>query len=276
MEASPIGSRPNLPRMPDTWTRALVTGASSGIGRAIASHLAAGGTDLVLVARTADALEDVAAAARRHGVEVDVLPADLAEPGDLAAVEARLAAQPPVDLLVNNAGFGTYGQFHTLDIDEEQREIAVNVVAPVRLTWAALGGMVDRGQGWIMNVSSMASLQPTPRNATYGATKAFVTTFSESLHEELRGAGVKVTAVLPGFTRTEFQARAGLNDTGGLPGFVWQEADECAAEAVAGARAGRAIVIPGTLNKVTAAGAATIPRAAKRRLVGLLSTRFKN
>jgi short-subunit dehydrogenase len=262
--------------MPDTWTRALVTGASSGIGRAIASQLAGGGTDLVLVARTAAALEDVAALARRRGVEADVLPADLADPDDVVAVETRLAAHPPVDLLVNNAGFGTYGQFHTLDIDEELREIAVNVVAPVRLTRAVLGGMVDRGRGWIMNISSMASLQPSPRNATYGATKAFVTSFSESLHEELRGTGVRVTAVLPGFTRTEFQASAGLGDTGGLPGFVWQEAEDCAAAALAGTRAGRAVVVPGRLNKVTAAAAAGLPRGAKRRLVGVLSTRFKH
>ncbi len=264
------------PQMPAPWTRALVTGASSGIGRAIASRLAADGTDLVLVARTVAALEEVAADARRHGVEADVVVADLADGDDLATVEARLVGHPPVDLLVNNAGFGTYGRFHTLDIEEEQREIAVNVVAPVRLTRAAIGGMLDRGTGSIMNISSMASLQPTPGNATYGATKAFLTAFSESLHEELRGTGVKVTAVLPGFTHTGFQARAGLGTTGGLPSFVWQEAEECAAEAVAATRAGRAIVVPGTLNKVTAAGSAALPRAAKRRLVGVLSTRFKD
>ncbi|MEJ7584549.1 MAG: SDR family oxidoreductase [Acidimicrobiales bacterium] len=262
--------------MTDTaWTRALVTGASNGIGRALAVQLAAGGADVVLVARSVERLEELAVELRRENeVAVEVLAADLADPDELARVEERLSADPLIDLLVNNAGFGTYGPFHTLPIDGEVGEIAVNVTALVRLTRAALPAMVERGRGWVLNVSSMASLQPVPRNATYGATKAFVTSFSESVHEELRGTGVRVTAVLPGFTRTGFQERAGLGDAGGVPGFLWQSAEACAAEAIAATRAGRAVVVPGVLNKITAASTAPLPRGVKRRVVSFLSSRF--
>lgn len=261
--------------MPPSWSRALVTGASSGIGRAIASQLAEDGAAVVLVARDTSRLEDLAADLRsRCGVEVEVLGADLTDGADIARVEERLAAAPLVDVLVNNAGVGTYGEFRGLDPEGEVSQIELNVVALVRLTRAAVGGMVDRGRGWILNVSSMASLQPTPRNATYGATKAFVTSFSESLHEELRTTGVSVTAVLPGFTRTEFQERSGLGDTGGMPAFVWQSAEGCAAEAVAALAAGRALVVPGSLNKVAAALSSMAPRGLKRRAVGRMAGRF--
>lgn len=168
---------------------------------------------------------------------VEVLPADLADPEDLRAVERRLGSTPGIDLLVNNAGFATVGPFAETDVDTEERQVAVNVVAPLRLTRAALAPMLARRSGTILNVSSMASLQPVPNNATYGASKAFVTQFSESVHEEVRSTGVKVTAVLPGFTRTEFQERAGMGDTGGMPAFVWQSAEQCAREALEGAAA---------------------------------------
>lgn len=262
--------------MSPPWTRALVTGASSGIGRAIALQLADAGTPVVLVARDTARLDELAAELRgRHGVDAEVMTADLSVADDRHRVEQRLGAEPTIDLLVNNAGFGTYGPFTSLDADDEEREITVNVTAPMRLARAAASGMVARRGGWILNVSSMASLQPTPLNATYGATKAFLTSFSESLHEELRSDGVVVTAVLPGFTRTEFQQRAGLGDAGGVPGFLWQSAEVCAAAAIAGTAAGRAIVVPGALNKITAAATAPLPRGLKRRLVGALSTRFK-
>jgi short-subunit dehydrogenase len=262
--------------MSGPWSRALVTGASSGIGRAIALALAESGTPVVLVARDTARLDDLAAEVRvRHGGEAEVLSADLTDAADRARVEHRLTAEPAVDLLVNNAGFGTYGDFAGLDAGDEEREIALNVTAVVRLTRAAVPGMVARGRGWVLNVSSMASLQPTPLNATYGATKAFVTHFSESVHEELRSRGVRVTAVLPGYTRTEFQERAGLTATAGLPGFVWQSAEACAAEALAAVAAGRAVVVPGALNKVVATASAPVPRALKRRLVARMATRYK-
>jgi len=254
--------------MSGLWSRALVTGASSGIGRAIAVKLADEGAALVLVARDSERLETLAADLRtRLGTDVEILPADLTDRAELRRVEA-------IDVLVNNAGLGTYGEFRTLDPDGEEREIALNVVALVRLTRAVVPAMVERERGWILNVSSMASLQPTPLNATYGATKAFVTSFSESLHEELRTSGVKVTAVLPGFTRTEFQERAGLGGTGGMPDFVWQSAEDCAAEAVAALAAGRPLVVSGSLNKVAAVLSGVTPRGVKRRLVGRMAGRF--
>lgn len=249
------------------WGTALVTGASSGIGREMARQLAAEGTRLVLVSRDRARLEALSGELRAaHGIDVEVLPADLAESAPLATVEERLAdAARPVDLLVNNAGFGTYGKLAELDRDGEEREIRLNVVALVRLTHAALGPMLERGRGAVMNVSSVAGLQATPGNATYGATKAFVASFSEAVHEELVGTGVSLTVVLPGFTRTEFQERAGIEGRE-IPGFAWQEAPECAAEALAGTRAGKAWVVTGRLNKVVAAASGSAPRGLKRRV----------
>jgi short-subunit dehydrogenase len=261
------------------WTTALVTGASSGIGREIARQLAARGTHIVAVARDEDRLAALAreVAEARDDVEVEVLPADLADPDQLAAVEARLAADAagarPVDLLVNNAGFGTYGSFAELDRDGEEREIRVNVVALVRLTHAALGPMLARGHGTVLNVSSVAGLQATPGNATYGASKAFVASFSESVHGELAGTGVSLTVVLPGFTRTEFQQRAG-NEGREIPGFAWQSVEDCAAEALAGARAGKAWVVTGRLNRVMTAAAGVAPRGLKRRVAARVSSRM--
>lgn len=262
--------------MSPTWTRALVTGASAGIGNAMAHRLAAEGTDVVVVAHDEDRLGALASElAGRHRVEVEVLVADLADPTSLAAVEERVAsADAPVDLLVNNAGFGTYGPFAELDVDEEEREIRLNVVALVRLTHAAAAAMAGRGGGSILNVSSLASRSPTPRNATYSATKAFVSHFSEALHEELKGAGVVVTVSEPGFTRTEFQERAGLTQDAGMPDFVWQSADEVAEASIEGARARKALVVPGLHNQVAGTLAGLAPRGLRRRAVAMMSGRF--
>lgn len=261
--------------MPTPWTRALVTGASSGIGRELARQLAGDGTHLVVVARDEARLQELADELRSaHGLEVEVLPADLADPAERKVVEDRLGAEPVVDLLVNNAGFGTHGAFADCDPDLEEQLIVVNAVAPLRLVRAALPGMVQRQRGWVLNVSSMAGLQPSPGNATYAATKAFLTSLSESIHEELRASGVQVTAVLPGFTRTEFQARAGLDDTGGVPAFVWQSAEQCAEEAIVATAAGRAVAVPGRLNKAVVAATAPLPRGLKRRMVALMARRY--
>ena len=260
---------------PPTWSTALVTGASSGIGREMCRQLAAAGTDLVLVARDTDRLDALAKElGEAHGVTCEVLPADLADAARLAVVEARVAsADRPVDLLVNNAGFGTYGKLADLDVDEEEREVAVNVLAVVRLTHAALGPMLARGRGTIVNVSSVAGLQATPGNATYGASKAFVALFSEAVHEELAGTGVSLTAVLPGFTRTGFQERAGIGGRD-IPGPLWQSAEECVTEALAGARAGKAWVVTGRLNKVAAFGASIAPRGLRRLIAARLASRL--
>lgn len=258
------------PRPAWPWERALVTGASSGIGEQLARRLAAGGCHLVLVARTVDALERLAGElSAAHGVDAEVLPADLTTEDGVAAVEGRLAdgGGPPVDLLVNNAGYGTAGQFFELDPVRVAGEVRLNVLALVRLSSAAVPGMVARGGGAVLNVSSMTGLQPIPNMATYAATKAFVTSFSESLHEELRGRGVTVTALLPGFTRTNFQARSGLGRSR-IPGFVWMDASRVADDALAATAAGRAICIPGGAWKAIAALTHPLPRGLVRRVMG--------
>ena len=266
---------PTASATPTTWSTALVTGASSGIGRETCRQLAAAGTDLVLVARDTERLEALAKElGEAHGVTCEVLPADLSDAAQLAVVEARVASTDrPVDLLVNNAGFGTYGKLADLDVDGEEREVAVNVLAVVRLTHAAVGPMLARGRGTIVNVSSVAGLQATPGNATYGASKAFVATFSEAVHEEVAGTGVTVTAVLPGFTRTEFQERAGIQGRE-IPGPLWQTVEECVTEALAAARAGKAWVVTGRLNKLAAIAAGTAPRGLRRRLAARMASRL--
>jgi uncharacterized protein len=241
---------------------ALITGASIGIGEQFTRQLAARGYDVVLVARDVARLEALAKEIEAGGVSAEVLAADLTDAAQLAAVEARART---VDLLVNNAGFGTFGPFHTLDIETELREINLNVMALVRLTHAAAAGMVERGRGRILNVSSLAGFQPGPSNATYGATKAFVTSFTEAVHEELRGTGVHVTALCPGFTHTEFQARANA-PASEVPGFMWQEAPEVARAGLDGVEKNKAIVIPGAVNKVMGNLSAVTPHAITRRV----------
>jgi short-subunit dehydrogenase len=255
---------------------AIVTGASSGIGDAIARRLAAEGSNLIVVARDQDRLDTLAEdLAAEHGVSVDVLAADLGDATQRAVVEERLAAADrPVDLLVNNAGFGTIGRFDQLDVDVEQAEIELNVVAVMRLTHAALGPMVERGSGTVLNVSSLGSRTPSPTTVTYVATKAFVTNFSEGLFEALRGTGVTVTALEPGFTRTEFQERAGLSGDAGVPEVVWMTADAVAAAGLDGARAGKAVVVPGLGYKAVAGVTGFIPKTPLRRMVGLGAKKF--
>lgn len=257
------------------WSTALVTGASTGIGEAIARRLAAGGVDLVVVARDHDRLRDLAGElGDRHDVQVEVLAADLAAPADLQAVVDRLAdpTRPVADLVVNNAGVGRWGRFWEGDPADQLAQVDLNVAALVALTHAALDRLVPLGRGSVLNVSSVAGDQPTPRHAVYAATKAFVTSFSQGVHEELRGTGVGLTVVLPGFTRTEFQDRAGTSDRG-VPAAAQMEPDEVAAVALAAAAAGKAVSVPGTFNRVALVGSWLLPRGVRRRVVGALSRR---
>jgi short-subunit dehydrogenase len=249
---------------------ALITGASAGIGEEFARQLSARGHDVVLVARDRARLEALAKEIEsRNGAHAEVLAADLTDAAQLATVEARVRS---VDLLVNNAGFGTFGPFHTLDVETETREINLNVIALVRLTHAAAGAMAERGRGGILNVSSLAGFQPAPTNATYSATKAFVTSFTEAVHEELKGAGVSVTALCPGFTHTEFQERANA-PAAGVPGFMWQNAPEVARAGLDGLAKNRAIVIPGAANKMLGNFSAVTPHGITRRIAGAISKR---
>jgi short-subunit dehydrogenase len=250
------------------WSVALVTGASSGIGRALATQLAAEGSDLVVVARRRDRLEALAGELRAaHGVNVDVLVADVTDPVQLATVEARLGTgTPPVDLLVNNAGRGGQGGFAERSVDDQEAQIRLNVLAPVRLTHAALGPMLARGTGGILNVSSIAGLQPMPNVAIYSATKAFLSNFTHAVHEEVRGRGVSVTNLLPGFTRTEFHEAADISRSV-VPGFAWMTADAVARAGLDAVARGRAQCVPGLGYRILSGISGLTPWSLSRRVL---------
>lgn len=257
------------------WSTALVTGASSGIGRAFATELAARGSDLVLVARRRERLEEVASELRaRHGCAVEVLVADLADLEQVAAVEARLTeGDPPVDLLINNAGFGTGGRFVDLPIDREEDLIRVNCLAPVRLTHAALPGMVARRHGAVVNISSVSGEQPLPGWATYAATKAFVTNFTRSLASEMKGSGVRVMVVLPGFTHTEFQDHGNFGQHF-IPGPFWMQPEEVASHALRALDRGQRETIPGVYNWITAYASRLSPWPVTRQVLRVATRKF--
>jgi hypothetical protein len=252
------------------WTTALVTGASSGIGEAMARQLATGGTNLVVVAR--DEARLCALAEELGPARVEVLVADLGDPAAVARVEARLASGgDPVDLLVNNAGFGFTGSFVDLDIDRECAVLAVNVTALMRLSHAAGTAMAARGHGGILNVSSVAGFVPAAHNATYGATKAFVTKFSEALHLELKDRGVHVSCLCPGFTRTEFQERASY-DTSRIPATMWDTAEKVAAAGLDGVARNRPVVVPSVKYRYAVAVTKHTPDMVVRRLSGMFTS----
>lgn len=252
---------------------ALVTGASSGIGATFARRLAAAGSDLVLVARRRDRLEAMASElTAAHGVRVEALVADLSDPDQLALVEARLRdGEWPVDLLVNNAGVGGHGSYSSLAVDDVDAMVRLNLLAPARLTSAALPVMVARGMGGIVNVSSISGEQPIPFVATYAATKAFLTSLSESLHEELRGTGVAVTAVLPGFTRSEFHDGADMGRS--IPGPLWMTTEAVVDAALAAVARGQAICVPGLGYRMLVGLSRHAPRGLVRRVAGMVGRR---
>ena len=258
------------PPDPTTKRRALVTGASSGIGEEFARQLAKKGYDLVLVARRGDRLEKLAAEfSQAQGTISEVVEADLGTTEGVISVEKRLAAGD-IDLLVNNAGFATRGDFATMSIWRELEEIDVNVKALVVLTHAVLQPMLERKQGIIINVGSTGSFQPVPYMSLYAATKAFVLHFSEGVHEEVKKNGVTVTCLCPGYVLTEFQQVAGL-DREKMPDRGRLTPAQVVAAALKGAAEGRAIVIPGTLNRAMATGLVRVtPRFAVRRIAGNL------
>ncbi len=254
------------------FTCALVTGASSGIGQEIAVQLGMSGVPLVLVARRADRLE--ALAARFKNAEVIV--ADLSTEVGVALIEARIAdsSKTPIDLVVNNAGFGSSGLMHEIDLERLSREIHVNVLALTRLSHAAINAMLPTGRGFLLNVSSVASFQPGPGSTVYSATKAYVTSFTEALHEEMRGTGVRVTALCPGFTRTEFSDVSGTNSISSqVPNFAWLDATNVAREGLRAVTRGKALCIPGALYKGVSAFSNSSPRSLVRRITSLPSRR---
>ncbi len=262
------------PRSPAAEHTALVTGASSGIGMELARELARRGHGVTLVARRRPEMERLAEELRRLGVRVEVLPTDLTD----ADARTELLAQLDrlglvVDVLVNNAGASTVGPVHDSDPAAELRMVELDVVAVVDLCSRVLPGMVERRRGSVLNVASTAAFQPLPGQAGYGACKAFVLSYTRSLGGELRGTGVRATAVCPGPVDTGFGEAAGFakeDAEAALPAFMWEDAASVARAALDGLEAGRAVVIPGTANRVAATAAHLAP---KRLLVPLLAAR---
>ncbi len=252
--------------------RALITGASSGIGETFARHLARQGHDLVLVARRRDRLERLASElSESHGVAAEIIQADLSKDADLSVVEERLRSGE-IDLLVNSAGFGSVGEFGDASLERELGQLDVNVRALMRLTHAALASMTGRRRGGIVNVASTAAFQPIPNMGTYAATKAFVLHFSEAVHEEAKRHGVTVTCLCPGPVRTEFQRVSGVDD-GRVPSMVWTSPDKVVDSALAALRSKRAVAVPGAFNRLAAMSVRFTPRFLTRRIAGSMFKR---
>ena len=264
-------------RAADRPTRplALVTGASSGIGRDIGRHLARAGYDLILVARREKALDELAAELRaNHGAAVACWRCDLAEPASRASLISQLTRLgQPIDVLVNNAGFGLHGRFERTDLARELEMIEVNVAALVHLTKAVLPGMRAQGSGRILHVASVGSFVPGPLISVYYATKAFVLSFGEALAEELAGTGVTVTTACPGPTITGFHRAAGLRPDAPLVGAPAMASDEVARLACEAMFDGRRVVIPGVRNRLVVAAQRLLPRTLLARAVRRLQER---
>lgn len=228
--------------------RALITGASSGIGETFARRLASQGYDLTLVARREEKLSALARELERaHGVAVAVLAADLARDEDIGRVSRVIEESADLVLLINNAGFGTRGSFSEVPLQRHIDMIRVHDIATVALTWAALPGMTARGRGAIINVSSVAAFFPSGGGATYTATKAYLNNFSEALAHELRDTGVRVQALCPGFTYSEFHETADYEgfDRGQIPKPLWMSAEDVVDESLAALSGDKVIVVPG-------------------------------
>ncbi|HKH42978.1 MAG TPA: SDR family oxidoreductase [Solirubrobacterales bacterium] len=255
---------------PSVSNTALVTGASSGIGASIAAEFASRGYSLVLVARREERLRSLATElSSDHSVDAEIITADLGDEGDRDRLQEELRSRGrAVEVLVNNAGFGHQADFAPSPRDRMVEMVRVNVEAVVDLTSRFIGPMVERGRGSVINIASTAAFQPLPGSAVYAASKSFVLSFSEALRTELRGSGVTVTAVCPGPVRTEFTEVAGV---GGVeertPGAVWMSAEEIARHAVDGAKHDKRVVVPGTLNRVTALAGQHSPRAVALPLI---------
>ncbi len=267
---------PALP--PPAPLTALITGASSGIGEALARCFARDGHRLVLVARSEDRLHTLAAALRaEHGTRVDVMPADLAAPGAAAALaQALKKKRRPVDVLVNNAGVLAQGQFSRIPAAQHQQIIALNIAGLTAMLAAFLPAMQTRGHGRILNVASIAAFQPVPGLASYAASKAYVLSLTESLAEELRGSGVSVTALCPGITATGMLSDAAAHNDklSELPSFLVGKVDAVAEQGYRACLAGDVIVVPGAMNRAATLAAGATPKWLLRRVAGAVGRRI--
>ena len=252
---------------------ALVTGASGGIGAEFARQLARRGWKLVLVARSGDAMEALAAEMRAaHGVEVRVVVMDLAAAGAALALMQELA-DVQVDLLVNNAGFGAFGLFSEIERERQREMVALNISALVELAHLCLGPMVERGTGAVMNIASVAAFQPIPYMTVYAATKAFVLDFSRGLYAEYKSKGVHVMAVCPGATRTDFFERAG--GTSFAAQARMQTVEQVVTEGLRGLDGKKAVVVCGWLNRMTTLVGGLVPAGAKTVLLEKFMRRMR-
>lgn len=242
----------------------LITGPTAGLGRQFALQLAARGHDLVLVARDETRLTELALQLETdHGTKCEILPADLSKSGECARVERRVRAkEQPIDWLVNNAGFGLSQKFIHTPLKDEQRLLDVMVRAPMRLTHEALPGMIERGFGRVIVVSSIASWLTV---GTYSAAKAWATVFCEAVSADLADTGVAITAVCPGFVHTEFHERADL-EVSEIPSQAWLNADDVVATALADAEKGRVLSVPSLRYRTLGVVARLAPRALVRKM----------
>ena len=233
--------------------KAFITGASGGIGAEFARQLAAENFNLVLTSRRKERLDELAAElVRKYSVSVEVLPADLSKDGDVNALVDYIMAGPPLDMLINNAGFGAPGEFHEAGIEKHLRMTDVHITAMLRLTNAALPGMLKADSGAVINVSSVASFIPTPGGSTYSASKAYMTCFSEALALELAAKNIRVQALCPGFTVTGFHDALdyGSFDRSIIPEFMWMKADEVVGYSLRMLKKGKVICIPGRRYRI--------------------------
>ena len=256
--------------MPET---ALVTGASGGIGEDLARLVASSGRDLVLLARSAAKLQSLAdELARAHRITATVLPADLSEPGAADDIARTLAERRlNIDILMNNAGFGTFGEFARENAQEHLRMLQVNVVALTMLTRFLLPGMLERRRGRILNVASTAAFQAGPLMAAYYASKAYVLSFSLALTDETADTGVTVTCLCPGPTRTGFQERAQMNESRLFRMTSVMSAADVARAGYDAMMAGRALVVPGVVNKIGAQSVRLVPRRVAAKIARALN-----
>jgi uncharacterized protein len=251
-----------LPPPSDSST-ALITGASAGIGEAIARELASRGHGVTLVARREDRLRELARDVEAsHGVRTEVIAADLGDPAARDRVEREIEELDlQVEVLVNNAGFGANGDLVDSDRERLVSMVQINCEALLDCQARYLRGMVARGRGAVINIASTAAFQPIPGTATYAATKSFVLSLSEAVHEELRGTGVTLTAVCPGPVRTEFTQVAGIEEAEErTPGFIWMSAEDLAKAAIEAAEKGKRATVPGLLNRAGALTGQHSPR----------------